>query len=98
MEDLDFDPNRRLCPDGACVGLIGPGGTCTVCGRTAAAAAAGEDAPEPEAGSSSAGAPARAAAADGEFDPNRRLCDDGSCVGLIGPGGTCTVCGQRADG
>jgi hypothetical protein len=26
---------RQLCPDGACVGVIGPGGTCKVCGRVA---------------------------------------------------------------
>ena len=27
---------RELCPDGACVGVIGPEGTCKVCGRAAA--------------------------------------------------------------
>ena len=26
---------RTLCPDGGCVGLIGPDGTCKVCGRVA---------------------------------------------------------------
>jgi hypothetical protein len=26
---------RQLCPDGGCVGLIGPDGTCNVCGRVA---------------------------------------------------------------
>jgi hypothetical protein len=26
---------RQLCPDGACVGVIGPDGTCKVCGRAA---------------------------------------------------------------
>src|SRR5689334_7681514 len=26
---------RQLCPDGGCVGLIGPDGTCKVCGRVA---------------------------------------------------------------
>src|ERR1700742_3148381 len=25
----------QLCPDGSCVGLIGPEGTCNVCGRVA---------------------------------------------------------------
>ncbi len=28
-----FDDDRRLCPDGACVGLLGPDGRCKVCGR-----------------------------------------------------------------
>ena len=27
--------HRQLCPDGACVGVIGPAGTCKVCGRAA---------------------------------------------------------------
>jgi len=27
---------RQLCPDGGCVGVIGPDGTCKVCGRAAA--------------------------------------------------------------
>src|ERR1041384_5224505 len=26
---------RQLCPDGACIGVIGPDGTCKVCGRAA---------------------------------------------------------------
>jgi hypothetical protein len=26
---------RQLCPDGGCVGVIGPDGTCKVCGRAA---------------------------------------------------------------
>ena len=28
--------DRKLCPDGACVGVIGSDGTCTVCGKEAA--------------------------------------------------------------
>ena len=31
----DWD-QRELCPDGACVGVIGPTGTCKTCGRAAA--------------------------------------------------------------
>lgn len=27
--------HRQLCPDGGCVGVIGPDGTCKVCGRVA---------------------------------------------------------------
>jgi hypothetical protein len=27
--------HREVCPDGSCVGLIGPEGTCKVCGRAA---------------------------------------------------------------
>ena len=32
--------SRRLCPDGGCVGVIGPDGRCKVCGRSASGAAA----------------------------------------------------------
>jgi hypothetical protein len=27
--------HRQLCPDGGCLGVIGPDGTCKVCGRAA---------------------------------------------------------------
>ena len=27
--------NRQLCPDGSCIGVIGPDGTCKTCGRAA---------------------------------------------------------------
>jgi hypothetical protein len=30
------------------------------------------------------------------FEPGRRLCDDGACVGVVGPAGVCTLCGRRA--
>ncbi len=33
--DSGFDSNRRLCGDGACVGVVGTDGACTVCGRVA---------------------------------------------------------------
>jgi hypothetical protein len=37
MFEIDGDPDdRKLCPDGACVGLIGDNGTCKVCGAEAA--------------------------------------------------------------
>jgi hypothetical protein len=34
-EDGTFDDDRRLCPDGACVGLLGDDGKCKVCGLSA---------------------------------------------------------------
>jgi hypothetical protein len=33
--DAGFDAGRRLCDDGACVGVIGDDGTCRVCGHRA---------------------------------------------------------------
>jgi hypothetical protein len=104
-EEAAFNPKRRLCPDGACVGVIGADGKCTVCGRTAEAAAAGEDveayAPAPDDRDDDAQED-RAAAAGGDsdgggFDAKRRLCPDGACVGVIGPDGKCTVCGRAAE-
>ena len=31
--DADEWENRRLCPDGNCIGIIGPDGRCKECGR-----------------------------------------------------------------
>jgi hypothetical protein len=33
-EDGGWDDERRLCPDGACTGLLGPDGKCKECGRS----------------------------------------------------------------
>src|SRR5437868_3449272 len=43
MEDEnEFNPKaRRLCPDGSCVGMIGPDGRCRVCGAAAGVAPEG---------------------------------------------------------
>jgi hypothetical protein len=38
-----------------------------------------------------------AAAAGSDFDPDRRLCPDGACIGVIGPDNRCKVCGLAAD-
>jgi hypothetical protein len=92
-DDAPFDPtSRKLCPDGSCVGVIGPDGVCRVCGRTEAQAATGEAAPDIE-GSVDGGAEAAA----GGFDSSRRLCDDGACLGVVGDDGVCRVCGRRSE-
>ena len=36
--------DRKLCPDGACLGVLGPDGRCSVCARTEREAADGEPA------------------------------------------------------
>jgi hypothetical protein len=99
-----FDPTRRrLCADGSCVGVIGDDGRCRVCGRTEAQAAAGEatlevepDVADAEAGVTGA-ADTRGPSGGSGFDPKRRLCSDGTCVGVVGNDGVCRVCGRRAD-
>jgi hypothetical protein len=111
-----FDPSkRRLCPDGACVGVIGDDGRCRECGRagdgSAMASAAGvEDADALDAPGFSgahhddelAGAGDEHALTNGggagAFRPDRPLCDDGSCVGVIGADGRCSVCRRAQAG
>ena len=141
---------RQLCSDGSCVGVIGPDGTCKVCGRAAqnwgderkrgliepvddepdALAAAdeadddgyddeddGDDLDDDEAldegeeeddgeddlhdvheiAPVAASASASLPAAPADWG-TRRLCPDGSCIGLIGADGHCKVCGRAAAG
>jgi hypothetical protein len=98
---IDF-ATRRLCPDGACIGVIGPEGRCKVCGKLdpGAAAADGDvdtDADADADAGADAGADADAdadAGTDGAFDEERELCPDGACIGLIGSDGRCRVCGR----
>lgn len=87
-----FDPNRRLCPDGACVGVIGPEGRCTVCARSQDGAEVDDEARAAEPVEEAA-----ASVSSGGFDRTRRLCDDGSCVGVVGADGVCATCGRKAD-
>jgi hypothetical protein len=112
-----FDPSRRrLCPDGACIGLLDDAGTCRECGLTASGdrveltPRSGDDIDEVDQLEDAAllqddpaqpprvpGAQAQAEqATSGGFDPKRRLCPDGACVGVIGPDGRCKVCGKQA--
>ena len=95
-----FDPaRRRLCPDGACVGLLDDSGRCKECGRTAsgkveAVSAPAFDAEPEEADLEPAEAGVVELEGDGGFDSKRKLCPDGSCVGVLGADGRCKVCGQ----
>jgi len=97
MSSESFDPSkRRLCPDGTCIGLLDDGGRCKICDRSASgnAVAASDAVAESE--------PAEPLDDDaftaGSFAAGRRLCDDGACVGVIGPSDVCSVCGRRAEG
>ena len=109
MEETSFDPRRRrLCPDGACVGLIGENGRCKVCGlpaggvpptESADAAPFQSDAARDDATDADIDSDTEVAAAGAEgggFNPNRRLCDDDACVGVVGADGVCNVCGPPA--
>ena len=125
---------RELCPDGACVGVIGADGLCKVCGRAAQnwgderrrGLVVPEDEQQDEddeadddvdekhedqddavkdddstsgSTSDSTSEPASGSASDLDSDrayewSRRRLCDNGSCVGVIGENGKCRVCGK----
>ena len=99
---------RRLCPDGNCIGVIGADGRCKECGRPGGDDPAGvpdavppmspDDATDPEA------SPADAIPSEGHEDTeadhwaNRRLCPDGNCIGVIGADGRCKECGRPDKG
>ena len=99
-----FNPRRRLCPDGACIGLIGSNGKCTVCGTVDEPNTHPEnDGPSVEEENAllpddeeAAGADDREEGAPG-FDPKRKLCSDDACIGVIGSDNRCSVCGKPAD-
>jgi len=91
---------RQLCPDGGCVGVIGPDGTCKVCGR--AAPGWGDERQrgmrdEAVVEKELEAAKVRAAP-DGPDDfESRTLCPDGGCIGVIGDDGRCRVCGKSPE-
>jgi hypothetical protein len=110
VSEIDWD-HRELCPDGACTGIVGPDGVCKVCGKAVPnwgdermrglqnEPDADED--DEEADDDEYEDDDEAAADDasdehaGEWS-ERKLCDDGACVGVIGSDGKCTVCGKRS--
>jgi hypothetical protein len=102
MEEIPFDSSRRLCPDGSCVGVLNADGRCSVCGQQAGAAVATVDAVVAAGGVAEADLEAADSEADpispaSNFDAGRRLCDDGSCVGVVGADGACGTCGRKAE-
>jgi hypothetical protein len=99
---------RQLCPDGNCLGVIGPEGRCKVCGLAASPGEHGGVAPsggyEGREGSAMASdeAGAKGATSDAALDErddlaDRRLCPDGNCLGLLGEDNRCKICGQVGD-
>lgn len=109
IADTDWD-NRILCSDDNCIGVIGPDGHCKECGKNyegslpeAGAAdkenlSAGEDESR-ETADIDAQPQSFADITSGEKTEsddwaNRKLCSDGSCIGVIGPDGRCKECGK----
>jgi hypothetical protein len=106
VSEIDWN-HRELCPDGACTGLVGPDGVCKVCGKAVPnwgdermrglqeePADADEDRGEEDEDDDEAYED-EDAEAPAEWS-ERKLCDDGACVGVIGSDGKCTVCGKKS--
>jgi len=95
-EKTNPDPeweNRRLCPDGNCIGIIGPDGRCKECGIPSGSPAEGE-----QKTAETVNTPQCNNTPDPESDPeweNRKLCPDGNCIGIIGSDGRCRECGKE---
>lgn len=88
-DELDFE-DRRLCPDGACIGVLDEHGRCPECGRAwGAAADPFRSGPPPEVVETAVEEAELAA-----FTDDRELCPDDACIGLIGPNGRCKECGR----
>lgn len=101
--------DRRLCVDGACIGLLADDGRCKVCGKIGSKAKPGTVTPPTDMAALEAAANELAtSAAPGEvaaIEPapaleddleQRKLCPDGGCVGVIGADGRCKICGKEA--
>ena len=99
--DLEWD-ERQLCSDDACIGIIGAGNVCTVCGRPGPEGSPYRERPVSVSRDAMDDDAAQAqVAADGEaadFDDERELCADDACIGLIGPDGRCKECGKPRAG
>ena len=105
--DIDWE-NRVLCTDGNCIGVIGADGKCKECGLSADENSAVEaedtseisdasvDENDVEDGSVPSACDEEKAEMDDDWD-NRVLCSDDSCIGTIGPDGTCNECGKPSD-
>jgi hypothetical protein len=105
---IDEWDERQVCPDGACIGVIGKDGRCSVCGRAAsseggayretalAVQGGGDAATDTEPPAASDDTPGDVAAGPETEWAGRKLCSDGACTGVIGPDGHCKQCGKAA--
>jgi hypothetical protein len=112
ITDVDLEWEKRtLCSDGSCIGVIGADGRCKECGKAydGDLPVMLSDIPEEELVSDSVDNRAadsehreQTVAEEGEdIDSEwetRRLCSDGSCIGVIGADGRCKECGKLFEG
>jgi hypothetical protein len=106
MDDSVDLENRELCPDGCCVGVIGPDGRCSECGlsREATPDSVPDDPPFtasvpgdfPESAQSAQQEEGDEGLTDEPDLESRIPCADDTCVGIIGADGRCGTCGLAA--
>ncbi|GMQ79707.1 MAG: hypothetical protein BMS9Abin03_139 [Thermodesulfobacteriota bacterium] len=106
--DLEWE-QRSLCSDESCIGVIGPDGRCKECGLSydgpfdateeeIVASDFEEADPEDEISEDieEIGEHDTETQSDLEWE-QRVLCNDESCIGVIGPDGRCKECGKPYD-
>jgi hypothetical protein len=99
--DVEWE-NRILCSDESCIGVIGSDGRCKECGipydgdlkempvsADTTDSSDTTDSPDADVSDDEKSIPQGA----DEWE-NRKLCSDGSCIGIIGPDGRCKECGK----
>jgi len=101
-DDADDPEDRVPCPDGACIGVIGPDGRCSECGRAGEGAGTGQRLGlaegEAEADDDELEGEADDDDLEGDDDEEERTpCPDGACIGIIGPNGRCSECGRSGE-
>ena len=101
IDDLNWE-NRRLCFDGNCIGVIGADNNCKECGKPAGSEGAAdlfsgcvEDEKHDDGDGGIISEDDKSDEPDLEWK-NRRLCSDGSCIGVIGADNNCKECGKPA--
>ncbi len=102
-DDFSLD-DRILCSDGACIGVIGPDGSCKECGKTyeGSEALPQTDGPDSLLDEVPADSPDDVGqiveSRDVPADPSEReCCSDEMCVGIIGEDGRCGTCGKTVE-
>jgi hypothetical protein len=98
----NFDENRELCDDGNCLGVV-IDHRCNLCGIASNSSSNSDSSSSSnfgsEIGSETVGCELSAVSSESSdspdgFDPDRALCPDGACTGLLGSDSKCKVCGR----
>lgn len=89
--------SRELCPDGTCIGLIGPDRRCKICGALAQPKTKTQPKDTETASNLSFKTPVEEKSGPVNLK-DRILCSDGNCIGVIGENGLCKVCQKPYNG